>query len=352
MCASTVAITGVAGFVGQCLVARVHGEAQAMRIVGFDVREPARRVPGFELHRIDLAATDATPHLAGVEVLYHLAGIGDPIGDEALMRRVNVDATRRLLDAADRTGVRRVVRVSPAAVYGARPSNPVPITEDAPLRPNEGYVPAVHAAEVERLLADWAGTGGRSAVVLRSAPVLGAGANHLWARLLVGPARLRPAGPRAPVQVVHVEDLASALVLAATVPDDGAYNVSASGWLDAGDAEQLTCPAILPPLPPAVLQWVLEAGWRSGFAEVPPAVVPYLCHPWVVANDRLRAAGWQPRHSNEAVLVATADHLARHTTLTRRRVAGLAVAVAVGLGASGLSLARRGGRRARRPTRA
>ncbi len=352
MHASTVAITGVAGFVGQALLARVHAEGRGTRIVGFDVREPARRVPGFELHRLDLAAADLAPHLGGVEVLYHLAGIGDPIGDEALMRRVNVDATRRLLEAADRTDLRRVVRVSPTAVYGARPSNPVPLTEDAPLRPNDGYAPAEQAAEVERLLAEWAGPGGRSAVVLRSAPVLGAGANHLWARLLVGPMRPRPAGPRAPVQVVHVEDLAAALVLAATVSDDGAYNVSASGWLDAGDAEQLACPAVLPPLPPAVLGRVLEAGWRSGFAEIPPAVVPYLCDPWVVANDRLRAAGWRPRHSNESVLVATADHLARHTTLTRQRVAAMAAASAVGLCAAGLSLARRGARRARRPSRA
>jgi hypothetical protein len=35
-------------------------------------------------------------------------------------------------------------------------------------------------------------------------------------------------------------------------------------------------------------------------------VLPYLVHPWVVANDRLKSAGWKPRHSNdEAILLAT-----------------------------------------------
>jgi len=34
--------------------------------------------------------------------------------------------------------------------------------------------------------------------------------------------------------------------------------------------------------------------------------VPYLVHPWVVGNDRLKAVGWKPQHSNdEAILLAT-----------------------------------------------
>jgi hypothetical protein len=32
-------------------------------------------------------------------------------------------------------------------------------------------------------------------------------------------------------------------------------------------------------------------------------VLPYLVHPWVVANDRLRDAGWAPRHTNEEALL-------------------------------------------------
>jgi hypothetical protein len=35
-------------------------------------------------------------------------------------------------------------------------------------------------------------------------------------------------------------------------------------------------------------------------------VLPYLVHPWVVANDRLKLAGWQPRHTNEeAIMLAS-----------------------------------------------
>ena len=34
-----------------------------------------------------------------------------------------------------------------------------------------------------------------------------------------------------------------------------------------------------------------------------PHLDPYVRHPWVVANDRLRSTGWRPLHSNEEALV-------------------------------------------------
>ena len=85
--------------------------------------------------------------------------------------------------------------MSTAAVYGAWATNPIPLTEDAPLRPNPGFGPAVHAAEVERLLHEWQHDQPDAMVtVLRAAPVLGAGAEHLWARLLAGWRRPRVRG--------------------------------------------------------------------------------------------------------------------------------------------------------------
>ena len=90
-------------------------------------------------------------------------------------------------------GVRTVVRVSSATVYGAWADNPVPLTEDAPLRPND-FSPAVQGAEVERLLSEWRAA--RPDVVvttLRSAMVVGPGAERLPARVYLGrpPVRVR-----------------------------------------------------------------------------------------------------------------------------------------------------------------
>ena len=45
------------------------------RVVGLDVREPARRVRRFEFHRVDVASSDLKALLDGVETIVHLAGV-------------------------------------------------------------------------------------------------------------------------------------------------------------------------------------------------------------------------------------------------------------------------------------
>ena len=51
--------------------------------------------------------------------------------------------------------MRHVVALSSATVYGAWPNNPMPLTEDAPLRPNPDVAYAVQKSYVEHLVADW-----------------------------------------------------------------------------------------------------------------------------------------------------------------------------------------------------
>jgi UDP-glucose 4-epimerase len=340
----SIAVTGVAGLVGQALVARLAQESSVTRIVGLDVREPRRRTRALEFNLIDVARAELKPVLEGTDVLVHLASVVDPIPDEAMMARVNVEGTRRVLDAAGAVGVGKVVRVSSAAVYGAWPNNPVPITEAAPLRPNPGFSPGVQAAEAERLLADWrADHPGATVTTLRTAPVLGPGAERLPSRLLLGRPALRVRGASPPVQAVHVDDLVEALVLVVMEDHPGVYNVAADGWLGGDHARDLLPRALLPPLPAGLLERVLRRAWATGLGEIPPGVVPYLVNPWVVANDALRELGWVPLHSNEK---AIRDGLASlPPPRSRARLVAFAFGVAVGTAVAGGAFRRRRGRR-------
>ena len=71
--------------------------------------------------------------LAGVDTLVHLATDRTATTPVEQRRAVNVRGTEILLDAAAAAGVRRVVLLTSAMVYGARPGNPVPLDEDAPV---------------------------------------------------------------------------------------------------------------------------------------------------------------------------------------------------------------------------
>jgi nucleoside-diphosphate-sugar epimerase len=156
---------------------------------------------------------------------------------------------------------------------------------------------------VERQLVEWRNDHpGVVVTTLRTAPVLGPGAERLPSRLLLGRPPWRVRGTRPPVQAVHLDDLVSALALVVLHDHPGTFNVASDGWLDGDRARELLPKPVMPPMPAELVERVLGLSWRAGLGDVPPGVVPYLMHPWVVSNDRLRALGWVPRHTNEQAI--------------------------------------------------
>jgi dihydroflavonol-4-reductase len=116
-----VLVTGATGFVGGLVL---RGLVQAGRPVRVLVRRPSDRerllVGGVELALGNLGDEEALARAAdGCETVYHLAGMNRLcLADPAPLYRVNVEGTRRVLDAARRAGVRRVVYTSSAATIG------------------------------------------------------------------------------------------------------------------------------------------------------------------------------------------------------------------------------------------
>lgn len=247
--------------------------------------------PVLVMDECDLPDTEMKARLEGAATLVQLGG--------------GVEETRALLDAAGSVGVRHAVLLSSATVYGAWPSNPVPLTEDAAVRPNPQFEFAVRAAERERLAAEWATDHpGSSVALLRPAVPVAEGETGWLADALRAAALVRAASDDdPPVQFVHLDDLASAVALAATAPLDGVFNVAPDGWIN---GEQLRALATLPRLrlPDRLARAVAKVGRRFGSRAAHPGLLPYTAHSWVVANDRLRAAGWAPAWSAEEAYVA------------------------------------------------
>ena len=95
-------VTGASGFVGGRVVA-------ALEARGADVRTDF-----VELH--DTAGLERV--LRGCDAVLHVAALYSYSADPALLEAVNVEGTRRLLDAAVRAGIRRVVHTSTAGTCG------------------------------------------------------------------------------------------------------------------------------------------------------------------------------------------------------------------------------------------
>jgi len=154
-----VLVTGAAGFIGshlcEALVARGHAVIGVDNFDAFYARavkernlEGLRANRAFRFVEADVAR-DPMP-LEGVAAVLHLAakpGVRPSLEDPGAYVEANVTATARLLDAARRAGIARVVFGSSSSVYGN--ATPAPFAEGAPaLEPISPYAATKRAAEL------------------------------------------------------------------------------------------------------------------------------------------------------------------------------------------------------------
>jgi UDP-glucuronate 4-epimerase len=179
-------VTGSAGFVGShvCEALLARGD-QVDGVDAFtDYYDPAikrantaplARHEGFRGFERDLARVDLDDVLSGADAVIHLAaqpGVRLSWSEGfALYVERNISASQRLLEAARRIRVPRLVLASSSSVYGNTPARP--ITEDAPTRPFSPY--GVTKLAAEHLAAAYGANWGVSTVVLRYFTVYGPG---------------------------------------------------------------------------------------------------------------------------------------------------------------------------------
>ena len=320
---STVVLSGAGDPLGRRVAAALRGLGGVERIIALDHPE--------------LLGSDLKTRIEGADVVVHLEG--------------GLDETRALLDAAGATGTAHLVLLSSAVVYGAWANNPVPLTEDAPLRPNRELEFAVRAAERERLTSEWRHDHpGTTATVLRPTVSVAADAHGWLARALRETSSVRAAEPDDPPgQFVHLDDVAAAVAIAVEQRLDGAFNVSPDGWI-AGDALRAlaTVPSVR--LPERLVRRLAWLRARLDPTSASPGLLPYTMHPWVIANDRIKARGWLPTYSNEEAYVAAHPPAPWSTVSPQRRqelaLGALAVLVVGALVGAVLLIRRASSRRA------
>jgi dihydroflavonol-4-reductase len=143
-------VTGGTGFVGGLLLSALVRQGREVRAL---VRRPGDRerlpTPEVELALGDLGDEEVLVRAAeGCEVVYHAAGMNQLcLPDPTPLYRVNVDGTARLLRAARRAGVRRVVYTSSAATLGGDGSRPADEESPAPATFTSHYARSKYQAE-------------------------------------------------------------------------------------------------------------------------------------------------------------------------------------------------------------
>lgn len=247
-----------------------------------------------------------------------------------------VTLAQRSVAGARAAGVAQVVAVTSAMIHGAYPARPV-IADDEPppTAPGDGHVGDLVA--VEAVLARAARRRGPrmpSIMVLRPAAVVGPGVDTLVTRHFAAPRLLAVKGADRDWQLVHVDDVASAVELAVRLRWSGSATVAASPLLSPATVERLAGMRRIE-LAAVTAFGTAERLHRVGVLPVPGAELAYVVYPWTVDPARLHAAGWTATHDAEECLRVLLAGVRGRVALAGRQVDGRDVA----LGAAGAAVA-------------
>src|SRR5579862_7718387 len=144
-----VAVTGAAGGIGYALTVRLAASPAVKKVIAIDARRGD--IAGVTWRVADVRDPALAGRLAGVDVVVHTDLDLAPETDSRQRRTFNVRGAQTVLTAAAAGGVGRVVLVTSAMVYGARPDNPVPLPEDAPLGADQDGSVVGDLLEIEQL---------------------------------------------------------------------------------------------------------------------------------------------------------------------------------------------------------
>ena len=312
-----VAVTGAAHDLGFALTARLAQSDRFSRVIAID--DHRGELTGVVWRMVDVRDPMLASRLAGIDVIVHTDLDLAPDSDARARRAYNVRGAQTVLTAAAAGGVSRVILVTSAMVYGAHHDNPVPLAETAPLNADPDGSVVGDFMEIEQLAErSPRANPGMAVTVVRPAALVGEGIDTLITRHFEAPRLLVVKGCAPRWQFCHVNDLVSAIEMAATGAVTGAFAVGCDGWLDQEEVEDLSGLRRIE-LPAGVTFATAQRLHRAGITPAPVADLRYVVYPWVVDCATLRQAGWRPSVTNtEALATLLEQRAGRHAVAGRR----------------------------------
>lgn len=289
--------------------------------------EPAE-VGGTRFRLADLdapGAPDLARSLEGIDAVVYCAvraELAREIEEPPQLRReLSLRRAQAVVGAAVAAGVAHLVVVSSARVYGARPDNPLPLPDGAPLRaPTDGGLVVSDLLDVEQLCAVARDLNPDLAVtVLRPAALVGEGVDTVITRHFEAPRLLVVKGAEPVWQFCHLEDLGSAAAVVVAHRLGPEVNVGCDGWLTQEQVERLTGMRRLE-LSLAVAEGTADRLHRVGLLPAPASDLAFVVYPWAVSSQTLRASGWEPAYDNETCLGVLMDGVRGLHAVAARRV--------------------------------
>jgi UDP-glucose 4-epimerase len=280
-----VVVTGISGNLGRTLVKLLHKQE---RIIGIDRRPFIGKPKDVEMHELDLRKKKAEDVFRKNEIraVIHMGILHDPRMNQEEHHSFNVVGTTRILEYCAKYGVKKVVVLSSANVYGPSPDNSNFLNEDAPLMAAGRFSGVRDLIEVDMLAHGFFWRHPKiETVILRPVHIVGPNIKNAPSQYF----RLRypwmMAGFDPMVQLIHVEDAARSMVEALRPETKGVYNVVGPGEVPF-------------PVPSPLARQALGLLFKYRIASFPPPELDHIQFLCAVDGSRwAKDVNWKPRYN-------------------------------------------------------
>ncbi|MBP6608818.1 MAG: NAD-dependent epimerase/dehydratase family protein [Deltaproteobacteria bacterium] len=299
---ANILITGIAGGLSQRVAAKLLFSGHS--VVGVDYREVRSPLPPsldklkvVRAHYNKTIIEDIFRHQR-FDAVMHLGrafSLKDSVGKRF---DLNVVGSQKLMNLVLQHKVASMVVLSTFHIYGAHPSNHIPIAEDEPLRAGLQFPQIADAIQMDNMATTWVYR--HPAVktcVLRATNIVGPTLHNTLTQFL----RLRHVpyllGFNPMMQFLHEDDLADAIITSWQSGLTGVHNVATDEIVPWRTAIALTRARTFP-IPAPVADVFLRAT-----GNFPGYLIDFFRYPCVITDRSLRQQiPWTPRHSLEATL--------------------------------------------------
>jgi UDP-glucose 4-epimerase len=303
-------ITGGSGYIGGRLIDLLT-QREDTEILSLDLRPPAVPRPRTRFVQMDIrdAGIRSLMETERPDALVHLAFVLNPIRDEHKMYDIDVNGTNNVLEAASAAGVGQLLVASSTTAYGAFPDNPVPLTEEHPVRGLPGYEYARDKTEIDRLCQLWAARHpDRVMTIVRPTIVFGPNVDNyivrFWSKSPFFPLL---DGLDPDWQFVHEEDVVEAMSRLLMERKAGIFNLTADGTIKLSEAARLAGLKTRK-MSTRMYRRIAKAAWGLHLpgVEAPPGQIDFILYPWIASNEKLKAElGWTPRYTSRETFEIT-----------------------------------------------
>lgn len=302
-----ICITGAAGYLGRELI-KTLAEYSGFFVLATDVvLHPQIETNDKLIYHMADIRDESLAAIFGkynIDSVVHLASIVNPgkKHSRAFAYSVDVDGTKNVLEACLKSGVKQIIVTSSGAAYGYYADNPVPLTEDNPVRGNYEFAYAHHKKLVEELLASYRKDHPNlKQLIFRPGTILGETVSNQITELFEK--NPIPALKKSDTPFVFIwdRDVVAAIMQGLMRNQEGIYNLAGDNFITLPEIARRMGHKIKR-YPEWVLKTVLFLLKSMGKTPYGPEQTRFIAYRPVLSNDKLKNEfGYVPQKTSEEV---------------------------------------------------